>query len=88
MGRFTQSLVGGAAAIGLVAVGFGAGSQTATAQPAEEEGRRGGSMQAMVETCERHMDEMRPMMENMMDADSMDNMMDSGRMGSTMDSGS
>lgn len=64
-------LVAGA---GLAIVSIGAG--TATAQPSEgDTPPEGRDMQAMTQTCQRHMDEMSAMMEGM-DTRGMDSMMD------------
>lgn len=58
----------------LAIASFGAG--TATAQPSEGEAPpEGRDMQAMTQTCQRHMDEMSAMMEGM-DRRGMDSMME------------
>lgn len=88
MPRIVQRLAGGLAAIGLVAVGFGLGSNVAVAQSEggvpPDATSDAGSIAAMIDACENNMeqmtaamDEMAPMMEDMMDPSSMGRMMGS-----------
>ena len=91
MPRLIQHLTGGLAAIGLVAVGFGLGSNVAVAQSDEgvapDATSDAGSIAAMVDACEENMDRMAAAMEEM--GPMMDRMRGSsskGSMGSMMGS--
>lgn len=84
MHRITGAAVGGLAALGLVGVGFGLGSSVASATPQDQVPR--ASMEAMFSDCQRHMDELSPVMEEMMESQDMQSMMGSDGMTGMMGS--